>query len=304
MAVENAENPRIASVGRRGVILLLEDGSCVSATVSGSLMRTEHPVTGDYVILRNTADSSFVVEKFLPRKGCLIRTSPLGKHQIIAANVDEVMVMASLAEPAFVPGIVDRLTVAAEWQDLDVCLVINKIDLADSLPEKEIEIYRNAGYSVFPVSCSTGEGLKKIEQEITGKTVVIAGHSGVGKTSLIKCFNKNLDLRIADVSGKSLRGRHTTVATRLVPLKPGTFLLDTPGVRMFSITHIPISDLAYCFPEFGKYLGSCHFRTCRHVSEPGCAVLEAVKLGEISQERHEMYKKFLGEIAEKIRRKR
>ena len=119
MAVENAENPRIASVGRRGVILLLEDGSCVSATVSGSLMRTEHPVTGDYVILRNTDDSSFVVEKFLPRKGCLIRTSPLGKHQIIAANVDEVMVMASLAEPAFVPGIVDRLTVAAEWQDLD-----------------------------------------------------------------------------------------------------------------------------------------------------------------------------------------
>ena len=281
---------RVSSVGRRGLLVML-DGEELGAVPAGSLMKDQKPVTGDRVRCVEGDYGRLVVREILPRGRCLFRTVRGGARKIVAANVDRVLIMVSVADPPFVRGVIDRIAVSAEWQGLESCVVLNKVDLAGSegLPEADLPDYERAGYPVFRTSCVTGEGLDLLANSIEGECVVIAGHSGVGKTSLVRRLAPGCDLRVADVGERSRRGRHTTVATRLVMLGGRTFLVDTPGFRVFSTSHVPREELQECFPEFLPFLGRCRFRGCMHVSEPDCAVKSAVEGGTIPQARYLAY---------------
>ena len=239
------------------------------------------------------------VEEILARKGCLERTSPVGRRQVLAANIDLVVVVASIASPPLRRGFIDRALASADWNHLPAALVLNKIDLTGNKgaasPEDLEKIYgEQAGYTVLKTSAVTGSGMEEFKKLIQGKTVALAGISAAGKTSLIQAIHPELNLRIGAVNAKTTKGKHTTVSARLIPLGKDTFLMDTPGLRAFSVDHIPRGELKFCFSEFEQH-DQCKFSDCLHETEPGCEVLEAVKNGLIDRERHQSYLKLLHE---------
>lgn len=228
----------------------------------------------------------------------LERTSPVGKRQVLAAHIDLVVVVASIASPPLRRGFIDRALASAEWNHLPAALVLNKIDLKNrkdaASPELLEKIYGNAGYTVVKTSATTGAGMEDFKTLISGKTVALAGISAAGKTSLIQSIHPELNLKVGAVNAKTSKGKHTTVSARLIRLDSQTFLMDTPGLRAFSVDHIPRSELKFCFTEFDS-AGSCKFRDCLHETEPECAVVEAVKKGLIDRKRHRSYLKLLHE---------
>ncbi|MCD6587176.1 MAG: ribosome small subunit-dependent GTPase A [Candidatus Fermentibacteraceae bacterium] len=253
---------------------------------------------GDVATVANR-QGAWYVEKIETRKGILERTSPVGKRQVLAANIDLVVVVASIASPPLRRGFVDRALASAEWNHLPAALVFNKIDLRKTTEAADLTVLEKvygeqAGYTVLKTSTVTGEGIDNFKNLIRGKTVALAGVSATGKTSLIQAIHPHLNLRIGAVNAKTTKGKHTTVSARLIPLENNTFLMDTPGLRAFSVDHIPKAELGYCFPEF-EGAGRCRFRNCIHETEPGCAVLEAVENGTIDRERHLSYLKLLHE---------
>ncbi len=280
--------------------LLDQSGTEIHARVAGRVYREETPVVGDRVLVERTGEIP-VVREILPRKSVLLRTSPLGRDtQIIASNVDTVLVICAISNPPFSHGFLCRALASAQWRGLGASIVINKVDLIAgdedrAVRDEIIDIYGRAGYSVLQTSCSSGLGVDRLLDSIRGSTVVMTGPSGAGKTSIAKMFIPSLEMRIGELNPRTQRGRHTTVAARMLPLDSSTALIDTPGLRMFSIDHIPMGELQECFPEFHSYLGSCHFRNCLHLSEPGCAVKEAVDRGDISELRYGFYREFMEE---------
>ena len=293
------DSARIASSGKRGVTLLFPDGETAKARVSSNVFRKfKNPVCGDNAKVVKK-QGSWYVEEILERNGCLERTSPLGRKQVLAANIDLVIVVASIASPPLRRGFLDRALASANWNHLKAALVFNKIDLSNekdaASPEELTRVYEKmAGYHVIQTSTVTGEGIEEFENLIRGKTVALAGISAAGKTSLIQAIHPELNLRVGVVNAKTTKGRHTTVSARLVPLGKGTFLMDTPGLRAFSVDHIPRGELKFCFSEFEQH-DQCKFSDCLHETEPGCQVLEAVKNGLIDRERHQSYLKLLHE---------
>jgi ribosome biogenesis GTPase len=282
------------------VTIIDEEGRETSARVAGRVYLDTQPVTGDRAMALNDGEAT-VVESILPRSSILQRTVPLGRTtQNIASNVDLVLAICSFHSPDFSHGFLNRALVASEWRKLEVAVVLNKMDLCrgdddEELLQRILSVYGNAGYRVFMTSSRTGRGTGELLESIRGSTVVMTGPSGSGKTSLAKRYIPSLDVRIGAVNPKTSKGRHTTVAARMIPLDEGTFLIDTPGLRMFSIEHVPRDELQLCFPEFRQYLGECRFRNCLHLSEPGCQVKDAVERGEISVIRYDTYRVFMEE---------
>ncbi len=273
----------------------------MGARVTGRIYHETKPVTGDYALAVKTSDIP-LVEKILPRTGILQRTASNGRStQIIAANVDMVLIVASFKHPVFSDGFVCRALAGVSWKDLKAIIVLNKMDLCNTqneeLKNRIMNTYdrKRTGYPLFPVSCITGRGTDELLECIRGMTVVMTGPSGAGKTSLVKYYNPSLDVKIGSLNPRTGRGKHTTVAARLIPLDKNTAVIDTPGLRMFSIDHIPRNDLQFCFPEFGYYLDDCKFRDCLHLTEPGCAVKSAVENGSISKIRYGKYIDFMSE---------
>ena len=290
---------RIASPGKRGVTLLFDSGETAKARVSSNVFRSvKNPVCGDYAKVIKKQDTWYV-EEILKRKGCLERTSPTGRRQTLAANIDLVLIVASIASPPLRPGFIDRALAAAEWNHLPAAIVFNKIDLAGqdsafSLSRLDNIYKKTAGYSVVETSAITRQGLDEFKNLLHNKTVALAGISAAGKTSLIHAIHPELNLRIGEVNAKTTKGRHTTVSARLIPLGNKSYLMDTPGLRAFAVDHIPKEELKHCFIEFTRYPG-CKFRNCLHDTEPGCRVREALAEGEISKERYNSYIKLLHE---------
>lgn len=267
----------------------------VRAVLSGKTKRdTPRVVVGDRVtLLPDPVGGLSTITEVAPRKSLLERRVPLGRGtRPIAANIDTVFVVTSNCEPAPLPQLIDRLLVVAEANEIPAAVVINKVDLD---PGIWLEARcRKAGYPVFRTSARTGEGLEELRAAMAGRESVVTGPSGAGKSSLLNALQPGLTLRTGELSAKLRRGRNTTVSALMLPFEGG-YLVDTPGFNEVGLWGIEPRELASCFPEFRPLIGECRFQDCRHVSEPGCRIQEAVAAGTIAPDRLESYRMLLDE---------
>lgn len=270
-------------------------GGEVRAVLSGKTKRdVPRVVVGDRVtLLPDAVGGLATITDVAPRKSLLERRVPLGRGtRPIAANIDTVFVVTSNCDPAPVPQLIDRLLVVAEANEIPAAVVINKVDLdAGTWLEDRC---RNAGYPVFRTSARTGEGLAALRAALAGRESVVTGPSGAGKSSLLNALQPGLTLRTGELSAKVRRGRNTTVSALMLPFEGG-YLVDTPGFNEVGLWGIEPRELASCFPEFRPFIGECRFQDCRHVSEPGCRIQEAVAAGTIAPDRLESYRMLLAE---------
>ncbi|GAB3924357.1 ribosome small subunit-dependent GTPase A [Mucilaginibacter myungsuensis] len=279
----------------------LPDGRRVEARIKGKFrikgLSTTNPVAvGDVVDIEfEPGSDNAVINNLHPRRNYIIRKSiNLSKQaQIIAANLDQAFLVVTLASPRTSLGFIDRFLVTAEAYSIPAALVFNKLDLfskegLEILAEYQ-DIYRKIGYPCYEVSALKGTNIDQITELITGKTTLFSGHSGVGKSSLINALLPDLDIRTGEVSDWSDKGMHTTTFAEMHQLPGGGFIVDTPGIRELGVIDIEQAELSHFFPEMRDRLNQCRFNNCRHVNEPGCAVLEAVEEGEIDISRYESY---------------
>lgn len=245
---------------------------------------------GDRVLVEALGGEPWV-RAVAPRTSKLSR--PGGEHarvleQIFAANIDVLVVVAAAAKPAFKPGLVDRYLIAAEVGRVTPILCVNKMDLVESEP-LALEAYRGLGIKVICTSCETGEGLDELREALRGKLSVFAGHSGVGKSSLLNSLQPELDLATREVSEATQRGKHTTSTARLYELDDGLRIIDTPGIRQLGLWGVSPEEVAFYFPEIAEQADACKFRDCTHTHEPDCAVRQAVDAAQIPRPRFESY---------------
>ncbi|MDR0907806.1 MAG: ribosome small subunit-dependent GTPase A [Rikenellaceae bacterium] len=282
-----------------------EAGAVSEARIRGRLRlsgrRSTNPVVvGDRVLCSSDEGGEVWIEEILPRTNYIIRrASNLSKEShIIAANIDQAAVVATLFSPATSPEFIDRFLVTAEAYRIPATIVLNKADLAEQTPEaleRFVAIYRQAGYRVLRTSTVTGEGVEEFRDYLRGKTTLISGNSGVGKSTLIKTVEPTLDIRIGEVSRAHHKGMHTTTFSQMYALTQGGYIIDTPGIKGFGLIDIDPAELGRYFPEFRRYSPECQYYNCTHVHEPGCAVQRAVEQGSVSEERYISYLKMLEE---------
>ncbi|MCI1966534.1 MAG: ribosome small subunit-dependent GTPase A [Oscillospiraceae bacterium] len=240
------------------------------------------PLAGDFVRISAEPDGTGTVDEILPRRNCLLRPP--------VANLDQLVIVVSACEPS--PNLLntDRVIAAALDKGIEPVLVFSKTDL---MPVRALEeIYANTGIRRFSISCETGEGVQGVLQILAGKTTAFTGNSGVGKSTLLNSMFRGLDLQTGEISHKLGRGRHTTRKVQLLKLDGGGYVADTPGFSSITLEksdRISKENLPLCFPEFLPYLQQCRFTSCSHTCEKGCAVLQAVRDGKISESRHESY---------------
>jgi len=290
--------------------MLLDDaGNVFEATVRGRVMGRRKAlgntvVVGDRVEFEPEGER-VMVGRVHPRRNSFSRreAGTRGGEQVVASNLDQVVVVASLLDPEFRPGFADRVLCQAEHAGIPARLVLNKTDLG--APEEARSIlddYAGAGYAVQGMSVKNGVGVEDLRRVCRGQRSLFVGHSGVGKSSLLNALVPSLDLLARHVNPKTGKGRHTTTAAWLVRPEPGLELIDTPGVRVFGLWGIGPGDLDQAYPEFRRYLGECRFSNCRHDGEPGCALRQAVEAGDLSRRRYESFLKLLRELAQEAAR--
>ena len=256
-------------------------------------------VIGDRVGVVEAWGGGHVIESVLPRGTYLARRTAGGRvAKVVAANLDRLLVVASVADPPPTPGVVDRMLVMGEAGGMDACVVLNKVDLA---PGREVagelaDLYRFAGYPVVTTSAVTGEGMEAFREVIRAGSSALAGPSGVGKSTLLNAVDPGLELRTREVGRRSRAGRHTTVSSRLIFLKGGGVVADTPGFSEVGLGDVSRAELGRCFADFRPFLGGCHFNDCAHAHEPGCAVVAAVRVGKIGESRYDSYRTILDEL--------
>ncbi len=246
-------------------------------------------IAGDVVWFRPEGSDQGIIERVEPRHGVLSRTSRNRRH-VLVANVDQVLIVTSAAEPRMKPNLIDRFLVSAEKAQIRPIICINKIDLvnaADLMPL--VGVYAQLGYEVQLVSAATGFGVEALRERVAGAESVIAGQSGVGKSSLLNAIEPGLALRVQTVSEESQKGRHTTTTAELLPLAIGGFVVDTPGIRQFQLWDVIPEEVAGYFRELRPYVSRCRFPDCTHTHEEPCAVKDAVADGWIDARRYESY---------------
>lgn len=278
----------------------LVDASLAGRMLQGRIEFTSRLAVGDRV-RTETRSGEVVVTEVLPRRTALSRERQLnGREQVLVANLDRALFVLSLVEPAFRPRLVDRLLVAAARGGFEPVLLFAKCDLvADRTPFEEFaELYRKLGVRVVFVSAVTGEGLEDVRELMQGVVSVLAGQSGVGKSTLLNRLVPGLGLAVSEISKKWGKGRHTTSASSLHPLPGGGYVADTPGIRSFALPRLEAAEAAAYFPEFVNVSGGCRFSACTHRHEPSCAVKAAVDSGAIPECRYESYLRIVEGVEE------
>ena len=299
-------------------VLPLEEDDLIRCSLKGKfkkefalkkdkLYHTDIAVIGDFVDINRNADGTGVIHSIDKRKNYVSRKAPRLKgaghrgerlEQIIAANIDKLIIVSSVAEPEFNNKVIDRFIVAGESSHINITIVINKIDLIeDDSIDKWTKLYQDIGYTVIKSSAAAGKGLDKLKEELRGSNNLLWGHSGVGKSSLLNKIYPGLTLDVGEISSFTDKGTHTTVTSIMLKLEENTSIIDTPGVREIDPFGIRKEDLCHYFIEFLPYLQRCHFNRCTHFHEPDCAVIEAVENEEISLERYESYLRILKTIS-------
>lgn len=251
---------------------------------------------GDWVFFKPTSEKEGMIGDVEERTSTLARTDISGKkEQLIAANVDLAIISVSIVDPPLKPSLVDRYLIAAEKGNLHPVIVINKIDLLESADEVEKQIYHlfltayePLGVPILSVSTKTGLGIEALRFILKDKTSVFSGQSGVGKSSLLNaCFG--FSLRVGELAQKTFKGAHTTTTAELIPLPEGGYCVDTPGIRSFGIWQLQKEEVLAHFQDLAAFRDECKFPDCAHISEPGCAVIEALEAEKISPLRYESY---------------
>ena len=250
---------------------------------------------GDRVVVSRDGADRGIVESVLPRRSVLARSDTFYPHlqQVIVANADQLLIVASWRDPILWFELVDRYLIAAERNNLSPIICVNKIDLAEDVAEcrAALQPYRALGYRVLFTSAHSGEGVSDLREALREQTTVLAGMSGVGKSSLLIAMQSSLQLRTANVSEQSGEGRHTTSQVSRLELEMGGFVVDTPGIREFGLSGLRRGELIRFYPDIAAVEGACRFGDCSHTHEPGCAVKAAVRQGRVSKTRYHSYTK-------------
>ena len=283
-----------SNAGRR------RDGSLRRDTVASAAESLKLAVGDDVLLEASDHGSDWAIADILPRRSALARRAPGGGQgeRIVAANVDQVVIMFALVKPEPHVRMLDRFLVIAEGNDLPARIIVNKVDLADAAEARErFRAYENAGYPVHYTSVKSGAGLADLHASFTDRRSVITGPSGVGKSSLLNALFPGSGLRVGAISESVNKGRHTTVGALMLPLPGGVgFVIDTPGLREVGLWALPPEHLDRCFPEIRALSTECRYADCRHVAEPECAVRAAVDAGTVSDARYDSYLRLLEEL--------
>ncbi len=279
-----------------------EDGDVIKCRIRGRLrlddLKTTNPIAvGDIVTLSDTEDEegNRVIEDVDKRRNYIVRKSTnLSKQQqILAANIDRAYLIVTLHSPETHLAFIDRFLVAAESFRIPTTLLFNKVDLYSKDDQEYADalchMYERIGYPCMQISAKSGLNTNALIKEINGKQVMISGHSGVGKSTLINTLDSHLNLRTEEISKAHMQGQHTTTFAEMHKLATGGYIIDTPGIRAFGITDLDKSVMSHYFPEMRALLGECKFNNCQHLNEPQCAVKSHVQSGEIDESRYHTY---------------
>ena len=291
---ENCHRGRVLSVHGLTSNVLGENGQlyrCATRRVLKTLMTDQRHVVaaGDRVRFRPSGRDEGIIERIERRHGVLTRAIR-GRCHVIVANVDQVLIVGSAAQPVLKPHLIDRMLVTAEKDRIRPIICLNKIDLVDPADlQPLVGVYGQMGYEVFLLSATTGFGIERLRRKVMGRQSVFAGQSGVGKSSLLNAIEPGLDLRIATVSDENEKGRHTTTVASLIPLSSGGYVLDTPGIRQFQLWDVVPQEVAGYFRDLRSYASLCRFPDCTHTHEADCSVKDAVADGRLDARRYESY---------------
>jgi ribosome biogenesis GTPase len=289
---------------RRGTVLARSGSAYRVATAGGEVKAVlrgraklpdrERVVVGDRVIL-DRPDGAAIVG-FEPRRNVLERRTPNGRGaRPVAANLDRVLVLTAVMSPKPNLGLIDRLLVIAEANEIAAGVVITKTDLKTHADLSHR--FKAAGYPIWPVSIRTGDGIEDLAAEMRGHVTLLTGPSGVGKSSLLNRIQPGLSLKTGEVSSKIQRGKNTTATAIMVPLEQGGFVVDTPGFSDVGLWGVEPRALAHCFPEMRRFVDRCKFPDCHHLTEPGCAVRAGVDAGQIESGRYDSYRAISKELS-------
>ncbi|MDO5665649.1 MAG: ribosome small subunit-dependent GTPase A [Bacteroidia bacterium] len=286
-----------------------DDGTDISCLAKGNFrlkgIRSTSPVVvGDIVKIDINSDGTAYITEIKDRKNYIVRrASNLSKYShILAANIDLALLCVTVRFPETTTVFIDRFLVTAEAYSVPVCLVFNKIDLYDGEDLEYIDglahLYSTIGYKCLKTSIITGEGVNEVSELIAGKITLLAGHSGVGKSSIINTLQKDATQKVGKISDYHSKGMHTTTFSEMIELESGGFVIDTPGIKGFGTIDMDTAEVSHYFPEIFKISSKCKFHNCLHLNEPDCAVLKAVDNQYISQSRYQSYLNILEDMNE------
>lgn len=285
---------RVLSVHGLASVVETVDGKrfqCATRQLLKSLSTEQRHVvaSGDRVLFRPENENEGLIERIEPRHGILSRTSRNRQH-VIVTNVDQLLIVVSAAEPVIKPNLIDRFLITAEKAEIPAVICINKIDLVDPADlQPLIGVYGQMGYHIQLVSAETGFGIDALRSIVKDQETVLAGQSGVGKSTILNQIEPGLNLRVNEVSSDNQKGRHTTTAATLLPLSFGGYVVDTPGIRQLELWDVIPEEVAGFFRDLRPYINRCRFPDCTHTHENHCAVKDAVADGQLDTRRYDSY---------------